>query len=165
MDFSNLLGSIASGDPLSLLSALPKGAQNQVENLLGGSLQNAASASPQVMEHVNSVIENNAPVLSGTFSGISHIYRWTNVIIVILVVWGIVLLVLKAVLPNEKVNEDLEYANTLFLGNIGIIPLTILIYVISITIVTMIPVVISIAPKLDQLARTINTIVDTFIGH
>lgn len=165
MDFSNLLGSIASGDPLSLLSALPKGTQDQVTGLLGGSLQNAASASPQVMEHVNSVIENNAPVLSGTFSGVSNIYRWTNVIIVILIIWGIVLLVLKAVLPNEKVNEDLEYANTLFLGNIGIIPLTILIYVISITIVTMIPVVISIAPKLDQLARTINTVVDTFIGH
>lgn len=165
MDLTNLLGSIASGNPLSLLSAIPKGAQEQVSNLLGGSLNNIANASPQVLNNVNSVIENSSPVLADTVKSVNTIYILRNVIIVFLLLWGIGLILTQVLVQNQKVKDDLEYANTLFLGNLGIIPIVVLIYVSSLLIVTLIPVIISISPKLDQLITSANTVVSTFAGH
>lgn len=162
--FLNLIKSVGTGDNLSLLSSLSGPAQEQIKESIGGSLDNLKGAGEAMTESVSTAIEQKAPVMSNSMKTISKVYRWRAVIIIVLLLWAIFMILSRIFMPDEKAKEHIEKTNDLMIGHNGILLLIGYVWFGSLLMITVIPAIFAVTPKLENILGTVNTALTTFTG-
>lgn len=172
--FLDLIKSVGTGDNLALLSSLTGPVQDQIKEKLASSASGALPDSlPGSMdsftnntlaENIGSVIEDKAPVLSNSIKSVSKIYRWRGVIIIGLLVWTLFIILSRIFIKNEETKEHIEKANTLLIGNTGILMTIAYIWFYSLIVIALIPSIVTVVPKLETLLGTVNSAIGVFTG-
>jgi hypothetical protein len=154
--FLNILKSLPTESILPLVQNLNP---ELAEKL--GVLDNFTNASAPVMEAVTNSIQENSPVLVDSISSISKVYRWRNILVITIALWAIFLIVSRILNPFPKVQEDLEKTNELLVGRTGVIQLIVMVWISAILIVTLVPAVLSLTPKIEKLLGITTAIIET----
>lgn len=168
--FLDLIKSVGTGDNLALLSSLAGPVQDQIKEKLVGSVNGGATgsmdsfANNMVAENIGNVIEEKAPVLSNSIKSVSKIYRWRGIIIIGLLVWTIFMILSRILIKNEETKEHIEKANTLLIGNTGILMTIAYIWFYSLIVIAIVPSIVTVVPKLETLLGTVNSAVGVFTG-
>lgn len=157
--FLNLINSVADGNNLPLLSSLTEPIQGQIKEKLGGALENMVGSSQQTVDAVTSAIEQKAPVLTDSINSISKVYRWRNIIVISLTIWGIFMIISRILISNEDIKKHIESTNDSLVGSTGILTLIAYVWFGSIFIVTVLPAIISVTPKLENVLGAVTSII------
>lgn len=171
--FLDLIKSVGTGDNLALLSSLAGPVQDQIKEKLASSVSSGlpdatgsmdSFANNMVAENIGNVIEEKAPVLSNSIKSVSKIYRWRGIIIIGLLVWMIFMILSRILIKNEETKEHIEKANTLLIGNTGILMTIAYIWFYSLIVIAIVPSIVTVVPKLETLLGTVNSAVGVFTG-
>ena len=162
--FLNLIKSVADGNNLSLLSSLTEPIQQQIKDSVGGNLENLKNAGQNVVESVENTITQKAPVLSDSLNSISKTYRWRNIIIVIVLLWAIFMILSRIFIKNEEVKKQIEDSHSLLFGQTGILMTIMYVWIGAIIIVTLVPAVMAITPKLENVLGSVNNVISAVSG-
>lgn len=86
--------------------------------------------------------------VSGSIDSLSFFIKMKNIFIVMLILWAISVIVLRFNMTDETKKKDMEYVQTTLFGNIGIIPIILTTWIVSVILVSVIPLIIDTVPKL-----------------
>lgn len=159
--FLNLINSVGKGTNLPLLSSLAEPIQEQIKDSIGGSLDNLKNAGEAITDNVSDIIEQKAPVLSDSMSSVSVLYRWRNAIVIFLILWAIFMILSRIFIKDEDVKDHIEKTSFLLIGSQGIIYLIGVIWFGTLIMVSMVPAMIAIAPKVESVLGTVNSAIGT----
>jgi len=158
--FLNILKSLPTDSILPLLQNLSPELAQKMSSF--NSLNDLGNITSQpLVEAVESTIQETSPVLVDSISSIGKVYRWRNILVISIVVWALFLIVARITNPFPQVQEDLEKTNTLLVGNTGIIQLIVMVWISAILIVTLVPAILSLTPKLEKLLGISTAIIET----
>jgi hypothetical protein len=114
-------------------------------------ISNLSSASGPVLEAVSNTIEESAPVLVDSVQAVSKVYRWRNFIVIAIILWAVFVLATRLMNPYPETQEKIEKASELLIGRTGVLQLIVMVWISAILIVTLVPAVLSLTPKLEKL--------------
>lgn len=97
-------------------------------------------------------------------NSMSKIFTIRTIITILLVIWAIVMIVVRFIMTDEERKKDISYISDLLFGNIGVIPVILSVWAISIMIVTIIPLISGITPKLEDLLTNISKAIKLVTG-
>lgn len=157
--FLNILKSFPTESVLPLIQNLNPEVANKLAGL--GMMDNFATASSPVLDAVTSSIEENAPVLVDSIQSVGKVYRWRNILVISIALWAVFLIIARIVNPYPKVQEDLEKTNELLIGRTGIIQLIVMVWISAILLVTIVPAILSLTPKIEKLLGISTAIIET----
>lgn len=162
--FLNLINSVADGDNLSLLSSLSGPVQDKIKETLGGNIDNLKNAGDVITENVSQSIEQSAPVLSNSINSVSKVYRWRGILIGFLVLWTVFMIISRILIKDEEAKKNIESTNSLLFGNTGVFPLILYIWVGSIILITIIPAILAVTPKLEDVLGVAGNLISAFVS-
>lgn len=157
--FLNMLKSFPTESVLPLIQNLNPEVLNNIKNIGGTQLENIASSPSASL--VEEAIQSNAPVLSDSLQAVSKVYRWRNILVIIIILWALFLIVSRIMNPFPEVQEKLEKTNELMLGNSGVIQVVVTIWIASVLIVTLVPAILSLTPKIENLLNVSSAVLQT----
>jgi len=157
--FLNMLKSFPTESVLPLIQNLNPDIVEKIKGLGGAKLENLADSPSAAL--IEETIQNSSPVLADSLQSVSKVYRWRNILIIIVILWALFLLVARVMNPLPEVQENLEKTNELLLGNSGVIQVVVTIWISSVLIVTLVPAILSLTPKLETLLNTTSAVLQT----
>ena len=157
--FLNLINSVGDGDNLGLLSSLAGPAQEKIKEALGGNLDNLKNAGQMITDNVSQSIEQSAPVMSNSLTSVSKIYRYRAVIITFLIIWAIFMIVSRLLVKDEEAKKNIESTNSLLFGSTGVFTLILYIWIGSIVLITIVPAVLAVTPKLENVLGVAGNVI------
>lgn len=116
-------------------------------NFMGGSSSSPSVGIQQPLKELGSV-EN----VKSSIEGLSYLNNVQYIIIGFLVIWSISMIVSRFLIKDEETKKDLEFVHNNLFGQIGIIPIIISIWVSILLIVTVVPMLLNVFPKVGGLA-------------
>lgn len=108
-----------------------------------------------------------SPAVQNIFDIISTLNGIKIAITVILILWGISRIIVEFLpddLISEKQKKNSNYVNKVLFGDIGIIPMIFIIWVLILIISTIIPALIDISPKFSSLLSGFNRFISSITG-
>lgn len=116
---------------------------------------------------VQAIMEN--PLVGETVGTISAIDSLKYIGTIFLIIWGLSLLTVKF-MPSipQNVKDDVEYTNKVVFGNLGIVPMILILWILIITVTTVLPAILNITPKfssfLGNANNTLSAVISTLIS-
>jgi hypothetical protein len=158
--FLNMLKSFPTESVLPLIQNLNPDIIEKIKGFSGGSnLENLAQSPSAAL--IEETIQTSSPVLADSLQSVSKVYRWRNILIFIIILWAVFLIIARLTNPFPEVQEKIEKTGELMLGNTGIIQIIVTIWISSVLIVTLVPAIISLTPKLETLLNTTSAVLQT----
>lgn len=148
----NLLKLVANNP--EILNTVKDTAPNMLSNLTGGMFGQKPTVSPSYNPNVSaSIKELGSPDnLINSIEGLSYLNSVTTVIIIFLVIWSISMIVSRFLIKDEETKKDLEFVHNNLFGQLGILPIIGSTWVSVMLIVTLIPLTVTLFPKVEGLA-------------
>ena len=129
-------------------------------------LQNVASSAQSFLtpSPTPAVSVTNNPVVQNIFGTIESLNTTKNVVTGILILWAILLLIFQFIpQTNQEQKQDMKYVHHVLFGNMGIIPMIFVLWVIIIIITVVVPSLINITPKFSDLLTNVNGAISKLI--
>lgn len=104
------------------------------------------------------------PQILQTSNGLSKIFNIRTIITIILVIWAVIMIVVRFAITDQERKKDIVYISDLLFGNIGIIPVILSVWAISILIVTLLPLISSVTPKLEDMLLSVTKAIKLVTG-
>lgn len=96
-----------------------------------------------------SIKELSSPAnVSGSVESLSFFLKMKNIFIIVVILWAITAIIARFTMEDENRKKDIEYVQTTLFGNTGVIPIILTVWIISVLMVSLIPVLIDTVPKL-----------------
>lgn len=96
-----------------------------------------------------SIRELSSPAnVSGSVESLSFFLRMKNIFIIVVVLWAITAIIARFTMEDETKKKDIEYVQNTLFGNIGVIPIILSVWIISVLMVSLVPVLVDTVPKL-----------------
>ena len=130
-------------DILSTLSSFVPSQNNAAESA-------STRVSPIMPDPVSeSIRELSSPAnVSGSVESLSFFLRMKNIFIIVVVLWAITAIIARFTMEDETKKKDIEYVQNTLFGNIGVIPIILSVWIISVLMVSLVPVLVDTVPKL-----------------
>lgn len=100
-----------------------------------------------------------SPEITATIEGVKYFYDIKNILIMLIILWGVGVIIARFTVKEEAKN-DVAFVNTLLIGNIGIIPIITSIWLLALLGVTLVPMTLSLVPKLDTLSISASSLLN-----
>jgi hypothetical protein len=109
-------------------------------------------------------VTSTNPIVQDVFGTLDNLNKIKYVITVFLVFWGVLLIVYNY-LPNftDKEKEELKYIHTVLFGNLGILPMILILWVLLITVTVILPSLINLTPRFSTLLSSFNDLILSFV--
>jgi len=161
--FLNLLKSLPSESVLPMIQNLSPEVAEKLSSVIGkfpSSVEIGSSADP-IINSISNTIQENAPVLADSIQSVGKVYKWRNFLVISIILWAIFLITSRIINPYPQIQENFEKTNDLLIGKSGIIQVIVSVWVSAILIVTLIPAILALTPKLEKLLEIVTLILQT----
>lgn len=115
---------------------------------------------PRVVESVPMYVPQTPSIanvdVSSSMESIKEFFDYKMIITLVLVVWALFLIISQFMIKDKDTKENIKNTHEILLGNVGIIPLILLIWMVSIIMITIIPVITKSLPKIGSITSAIS---------